>query len=64
MLNTADLARDAQLNADTAGDLLRLLETTYLLLRLPAWSENPNYRVAQRPKLHIANSGLAAHCSG
>ncbi len=61
VLNVADLAKDAKLHPDTTGDLLRLLETTYLVLRLPAWSENLNARVAHRPKLHLADPGLAAH---
>ena len=61
VLNASDLARDAGISSDMAGELLRLLEAIYLILRIPAWSENLNARVAHRPKIHIADPGLAAH---
>jgi predicted AAA+ superfamily ATPase len=61
VLNIADIARDAQVTNETASELLRLLETTFLVVRLPAWSENLNARIAHRPKVHIADPGLAAH---
>jgi predicted AAA+ superfamily ATPase len=40
---------------------LALIETTYLIHRLPAWSGNMVTRAKHRPKIHVADSGLAAH---
>lgn len=64
LLNAADIGRDAGLGRDQAGSYLRLLELAYLVVQLPAWSTNLSIRVARRPKLHLVDSGLAAHLQG
>jgi predicted AAA+ superfamily ATPase len=61
VLNANDLARDADMSGDTAGELIRLLEAIYLVIRVPAWSENLNARVSHRPKIHLGDPGLASH---
>jgi uncharacterized protein len=61
VLNVADVARNAAMTGDTTNELIRLLEAVFLIVRLPAWSENLNTRVSHRPKVHLADSGLAAH---
>lgn len=43
---------------------LRLLDLVYLTVALPAWSANLTSRVAKRPKVHLVDSGLAAHLQG
>lgn len=48
----------------TAGRFLSLLETLYLHHLVPAWSRNLTAEVAHRPKLHMVDSGLAAHLLG
>jgi hypothetical protein len=64
VLNIADIGRDAGLGRDQAGEYLRLLELIYLVINLPAWSVNLSARVIKRPKLHLVDSGLAAHLQG
>ena len=46
---------------DTTETYLGYLESTYLVMLVPAWSRNLSSKVAHRPKAHIADSGLAAH---
>jgi len=40
---------------------LDLLETHFLVYRLPAWHTNRIKRLAKAPKLHLIDSGLLAH---
>jgi predicted AAA+ superfamily ATPase len=62
--NAAELGREVGLGRDQAAAYLRLLELTYLTFELPAWSTNPTSRVIKRSKLHLVDSGLAAHLQG
>jgi predicted AAA+ superfamily ATPase len=59
-----DIARDIGVDHRTAGRFLGLLETLYLHHLVPAWSRNLTAKVVQRPKLHLVDSGLAAHLLG
>ena len=59
-----DIARDVGVDHRTAGRFLSLLETLYLHHLVPAWSRNLTAKVVQRPKLHMVDSGLAAHLLG
>jgi uncharacterized protein len=63
VLNQADVARDAGLNAVTFKRYYALLEASYLLHTLPAWFFNPHKRLVKAPKLHLTDTGLAAHLS-
>lgn len=40
---------------------LPLLETVFLVVRLPAWSRNLLARLARHPKAYVADTGVAAH---
>lgn len=60
-LNKADIAADAGFPARTLPPYLDLLETLYLIWRVPAWSANFTKRVVAHPKITIFDSGLAAH---
>jgi uncharacterized protein len=62
--NAAELGREVGLGRDQAAVYLRLLELTYLTFELPAWSANLASRVSKRPKLHLVDSGFAAHLQG
>lgn len=62
--NAAELGREVGLGRDQAGAYLRLLELVYLTIELPAWSANLVSRESKRPKLHMVDSGLAAHLQG
>jgi predicted AAA+ superfamily ATPase len=43
---------------------LALLETVFLVHRLPAWSRNLGQRLVKAPKLHLVDAGLACHLLG
>lgn len=64
VLNLSGLARDARLSASTAGRYLDLLETSFLVRRLPPCLHNRSSRLIKSPKLHFTDSGLAAHLAG
>lgn len=64
LLNLADVGRDASLPHTTLTRYLTLLETVFLLHRLPAWSPNLGQRLVKAPKLHLMDTGLACHLIG
>jgi predicted AAA+ superfamily ATPase len=43
---------------------LAVLEATYLIHRLPAWSGNLGKRLIKAPKLHLLDAGMVAHLIG
>jgi len=64
LLNLADVGRDASLPHTTLTRYLALLETVFLVHRLPAWSPNLGKRLVKAPKLHLVDAGLACHLVG
>ncbi len=60
-LNLNDLSRDLGISANTVRAHIDLLETLFLLYRLPAWHSNLLSRLAKSPKLHVVDSGLLAY---
>jgi predicted AAA+ superfamily ATPase len=64
LLNLADVGRDAGLPHTTLTRYLALLETVFLVHRLPAWSCNLGKRLVKAPKLHLVDTGLACHLVG
>jgi predicted AAA+ superfamily ATPase len=63
-VNISDLGRELGLPVATLRRYLPLLETIYLHHLVPAWSRNLTAKVVHRPKLHLVDSGLAAHLTG
>lgn len=59
-LNVASLAGDAGIPVRTLDPYLELLETLFLIHRLPAWSTNLSKRIVSRPKVALLDTGLAA----
>ena len=64
LTNMSDLSRAAGLPTSTLRRYMALLEGVFLLHYLPAWSTNRTKRVMRSPKLHLIDSGLAAHLVG
>jgi hypothetical protein len=64
LLNLADVSRGAGLPHTTLVRHLALLETVFLVHRLPAWSPNLGKRLVKAPKLHLVDSGFACHLIG
>jgi len=64
LLNLADVGRDISLPHTTLTRYMALLETVFMVHRLPPWSENLGKRLVKAPKLHIVDSGLGCHLVG
>lgn len=64
LLNVDSLARDLGLSASTIRSHLSLLETLFLIVRLPAWSTNLLSRSIKTPKVLVTDSGLLCHLNG
>jgi uncharacterized protein len=63
VLSIAAAARRAQIEPSTAENYTQLLESAFLIHRLPAWGRTLRGRVTATPKLHLVDSGLAAALS-
>ncbi len=61
MLNQTELGRDVGLTQPTVHRWLNLLETSYLLVRLPAYAVNRTKRLIKAPKLYWGDVGVALH---
>jgi predicted AAA+ superfamily ATPase len=64
LLNLSELASAAGLPKSTLRRYLALLEATFLLVLLPAWSTNLSKRLIKSPKIILNDSGLAGHLIG
>ena len=64
LVNQAELGRDVALPQQTVGRYLNLLETSHLLVRLPAYARNRTKRLIKSPKLYWGDTGLALHLAG
>lgn len=64
VLNVSALARDARLSVSTATRYVDLLETSFLIRRVPPHLRNRSSRLVKSPKLFLTDSGLAAHLAG
>ena len=61
LLNQTELGRDVALPQPTVHRYLNLLETSYLLVRLPAYAVNRTKRLIKSPKLYWGDTGVALH---
>jgi uncharacterized protein len=59
-LNITTAADGAGLDRTTASEYVKLLEAVFLVVRLPAWGTTVRARVANAPKVHIVDSGVAS----
>lgn len=59
-LNMASLANDSEIPVRTLAPYVELLETLFLVHRIPAWSSNLSKRVVSRPRIALLDTGLAA----
>ena len=64
LLNQTDLGRDVGLPQPTVHRWLNLLETSYLLVRLPAYAVNRTKRLVKSPRLFWGDTGVAMHLGG
>jgi predicted AAA+ superfamily ATPase len=61
LVNQTELGRDVALPQPTVHRWLNLLETSHLLVRLPAYAVNRTKRLIKTPKLYWADTGVALH---
>ena len=61
LVNQAELGRDVALPQPTVHRYLNLLETSYLLVRLPAYPVNRTKRLIKSPKVYWGDTGVALH---
>lgn len=61
LLNYKAVADRLQLHPDTVTSYTQLLETVFLVKRLPAWRPGLGAREVHAPKLHLVDAGLLAH---
>ncbi|MYA15594.1 MAG: ATP-binding protein [Gammaproteobacteria bacterium] len=62
--NQTEIGRDVVLPQPTVHRYLNLLETSYLLARLPAYAVNRTKRLIKSPKLYWCDTGLALRIAG
>ena len=61
LVNQTELGRDVALPQPTVHRYLNLLETSYLLVRLPAYAVNRTKRLIKSPKLYWGDTGVGLH---
>jgi predicted AAA+ superfamily ATPase len=64
LVNQTEVARDVGISQATVHRHLDLLEITYQLVRLPAFTVNPTKRLLKSPRLFWSDTGLALHLAG
>ena len=64
LVNQTELGRDAALSQPTVHRYLNLLETSYMLVRVPAYAVNRTKRLIKSPKLYWGDTGLALFLAG
>jgi predicted AAA+ superfamily ATPase len=64
LLSFADISRSIGIAQTTLKRYFTLIETTFLVQTLPAWSANLGLRLVKAPKLYLNDTGLASYLLG
>lgn len=64
LLNFADLSRSISIPQSTLKRYMSLLETTFLIQTIPAWSGNLGKRLVKAPKVVLNDSGMVTQLLG
>jgi predicted AAA+ superfamily ATPase len=64
LLNIAELSRSVGLPHTTLTRYLALLESAFLVRRVPAWAGNRARRAVKTPRVWIPDTGLLGHLAG
>jgi predicted AAA+ superfamily ATPase len=64
LLNYAELSRSAAMPQSTLKRYIDLLEATFLIRIVPAWSSNRAKRLMKTPRLLLTDTGLLAYLTG
>ncbi len=60
-LNIEELSRITRTASTSIRRYIQLLESLFLLFRLPAWSQNMDKRLVKSPKIHFSDTALLLH---
>ena len=60
VINISSLSGDVGVSRATLNEWLAVLESSFIIFRLPPWFENANKRAIKTPKLYFTEPGLAA----
>lgn len=63
-INLSKFGGDAGVSHNTARAWLSVMETSYIIHRLPAWQANIRKQIVKAPKLHFFDSGLLCYLLG
>jgi predicted AAA+ superfamily ATPase len=63
-LNLSNLGNDTGVSHNTIRSWISILETSYIIHRLPAWHINIRKQVVKTPKLHFIDTGLVCYLLG
>jgi uncharacterized protein len=63
-LNQSGLGADAGISHNTARSWISVLETSFLVFKLPPWLRSTRKRMVKAPKLHFVDTGLACSLLG
>ncbi|HLB41395.1 MAG TPA: ATP-binding protein [Gammaproteobacteria bacterium] len=64
LLNLSEVSRSVRIPHTTLKRYFSLLETTFLCITLPAWSNNLGNRLVKSPKIFLNDTGLATALLG
>jgi predicted AAA+ superfamily ATPase len=64
LVNQTELGRDVALPQPTVHRYLNLLETSYQVIRLPAYAVNRTKRLIKTPRLYWGDTGVALYLAG
>ena len=64
LLNQTELGRDVGISQPQVHRFLNIMETSYQIIRVPAYSVNRTRRLIKTPKLYWSDTGLAMHLAG
>lgn len=64
ILNQTEISRSVKMSQPTVHRYINLLETSYMVERLPAYTVNRNKRLVKSPKVMWNDPGLASFLSG
>ena len=64
LLNFADLSRGISIPQTTLKRYFTLLQASFLMVTIPAWTNNRGLRQTKASKIFISDTGLACHLLG
>jgi len=64
LLNSSEISRSSGIPFSTLRRYMALLETTFLIQTVPAWSGNLSKRLVKSPKLVLGDAGMVSHLTG